>query len=73
MERGGHDIPTKDVEKRFAHRFADVLKILPYCDEAKSFDNDNGFVLVAEYRNGQLLPIGTCRPLWLEQLLEKLQ
>ena len=59
VERGGHDIPVKDVEARFSHRF----------DEAKFFDNDNGFVLVAEYRNGQILPVGTYRPAWLSQLL----
>lgn len=73
VERGGHDIPTKDVNASFSHRFEDVLKILPYCDEAKFFDNDNGFVLVAEYRNGQLLPIGTYRPTWLSQLLNQAQ
>ena len=71
VERGGHDIPAKDVKARFSHRFEDVLKILPYCDEAKFFDNDNGFVLVAEYRNGQILPVGTYRPMWLSQLMEQ--
>ena len=70
VERGGHDIPAKDVQNRFAHRFADVAKILPYCDEAKFFDNNNGFVLVAEYRNGQLLPVGSYCPDWLRQLLD---
>ena len=30
VERGGHDIPAKDVNARFSHRFEDVLKILPY-------------------------------------------
>lgn len=69
VKRGGHDIPAKDVKARFSHRFEDVLKILPYCDEAKFFDNDNGFVLVAEYRNGQILPVGTYRPTWLSQLM----
>lgn len=69
VERGGHNIPAKDVEARFSHRFEDVLKVLPYCDEAKFFDNNNGFVLVAEYRNGQILPIGTYRPEWLDKLL----
>ena len=70
VARGGHDIPEKDVQNRFAHRFADVAKILPYCDEAQFFDNNNGFVLVAEYRNGQLLPVGSCRPQWVQELLE---
>ena len=72
VERGGHDIPAKDVQDRFAHRFTDVAKVLPYCDEAKFFDNNNGFVLVAEYRNGQLLPVGNYRPQWLCQLIERL-
>lgn len=72
VERGGHDIPAKDVQNRFAHRFSDVTKILPYCDEAKFFDNNNGFALVAEYRNGQLLPVGDYRPDWLRQLLNVL-
>ncbi len=70
VERGGHDIPEKDVRSRYAHRFADAAKILPYCDEAKFFDNNNGFTLVAEWRNGQLLTIGGSEPLWLKELKE---
>lgn len=69
VRKGGHDIPQKDVESRFARRFADVAKVLPYCDEARFFDNDNGFVLVAEYRNGEILPIGSRRSEWLVQLM----
>ena len=56
VRKGGHDIPRRDVENRFKRRFEDIAKILPYCDEARFFDNDNGFVLVAEYRNGEVLP-----------------
>lgn len=70
VERGGHDIPAKDVQARFSHRFADVAKILPYCDEAKFFDNNNGFVQVAEYRNGQLLQVGPRCPAWLQELMQ---
>ncbi len=73
VERGGHDIPAKDVQARFAHRFADVAKILPYCDEAKFFDNENGFALVAEYRNGQLLQVGNKCPVWLHQMMQEIQ
>lgn len=69
---GGHNIPEKDVRGRFAHRFQDVGEILPYCDEAKFFDNDNGFALVAEYKNGQLLPVGTYAPKWVQELCQQL-
>ena len=68
--RGGRGTPEKVVEADFSHRFEDILKVLPYCDEAKFFDNDNGFVLVAVYRNGQILPVGEALPVWLTQLLQ---
>lgn len=70
VARGGHDIPADLVRARFAHRFADVAKILPYCDEADFFDNDNGFVPAAQYRGGQLTPVGGNRPAWLQELMQ---
>ena len=72
VKRGGHDIPTQDVERRFAGRWEAVAKVLPYCDEAEFYDNDNGFVLVAEYRNGELRTVGNIDPMWLKELREYL-
>lgn len=71
VEKGGHDIPVADVERRFSGRFEALARVLPYCDEAIFFDNDNGFREVAEYRNGELIPFGD-RPLWLQQLIDYL-
>ena len=68
VRRGGHDIPTSDVERRFAGRWEAVAKVLPYCDEAEFYDNDNGFQLVAEYRNGELRTVGNVFPAWLKEL-----
>ena len=73
VAKGGHDIPKADVERRFQSRFTDVLRVLPYCDEARFFDNDNGFVEVAEYRNGEILPIGSKRPAWLVELMQAME
>lgn len=73
VRRGGHDIPENDVERRFAGRWEAVAKILPYCDEAEFYDNDNGFVKVAEYRNGELRTVGKHRPQWLAELQEYLE
>ena len=72
MAKGGHDIPKKDVKRRFQSRFADVLRVLPYCDEARFFDNDNGFVEVAEYRNGELIPRVSNPPRWLRELRDNM-
>lgn len=68
MSKGGHDIPTKDVQRRFQNRFRDLIKILPYCDEAVFFDNDNGFAEVAEYKNGELISKGNVKPQWFISL-----
>ena len=68
VRRGGHNIREEDVQRRFAGRWEAVRKILPYCDEAEFYDNDNGFVKVAEYQNGELLQIGEHKPSWLSEL-----
>lgn len=72
VKRGGHDIPHDDVLRRFSGRWEAIAKVLPYCDEAEFYDNDNGFVKVAEYRNGELRSVGQLRPQWLTDLLDYL-
>lgn len=68
VEKGGHNIPDADVDRRFNKRFDDLIKILPYCDEVHLFDNENGFVEVGEYKNGELITLGDYRPLWMREL-----
>ncbi len=68
VRKGGHDIPKDDVRHRYENRFADLEKILPLCNEAEFFDNENGFVEVAEYKNGDLILKGDYRPLWITEL-----
>ncbi|MBQ6675524.1 MAG: zeta toxin family protein [Ruminococcus sp.] len=70
VRKGGHDIPDEDVKRRFEKRFEDLCRVLPYCNEVKLFDNENGFEEVAAYQNGRLTPIGSRRPKWLCGLLE---
>lgn len=68
VARGGHDIPAQDVYRRFARRFRDLAKLLPLCNEATFYDNDNGFRAVAFYRNGELLSATDAPPAWLLEL-----
>ena len=44
------------------------MKILPYCDEAEFYDNTNGFIKTAEYKNGEIRTIGDYSPDWQEEL-----
>lgn len=73
VRRGGHDIPADIVERRFRERWDNLAAVLPYCDEAVFLDNDNGFVEVAVYENGELLVKGDRRPKWLSELAEYLK
>jgi len=65
VDRGGHNIDSEDVSRRYSKRFEDLAKILPYCDETKLYDNENGFVEVGEYKNGELICKGDYKPEWL--------
>ena len=68
VAHGGHNIREEDVLRRFAGRWEAVAKILPYCDEARFFDNYNGFTEVAEYVNGELILKGNKHPAWVQEL-----
>ena len=68
IRKGGCAVSEATVRKEFEERWTAVKRILPYCDEAHFFDNDNGFVEVAEYRNGEVVSIGELRPDWLMEL-----
>lgn len=73
VRRGGHDIPEDDVRRRFAGRWESLSRVLPYCDDAHFFDNNNGFSEVAQYKNGELILMGTAHPRWVLELANYLQ
>ena len=52
VRKGGHDIPPDDVIRRLTHRFESLDRIVPLCDKVVFYDNDNGFVKVAEITDG---------------------
>ena len=68
VARGGHNIGEADVDRRFAGRWEALRAVLPFCDEAAFYDNNNGFVEVAAYRNGELILEGEHRPRWIVEL-----
>lgn len=72
VEKGGHNIANEDVQRRYNKRFDDLLAVLPYCNEVHFFDNENGFIEKAEYKNGQLIMRDGLLPEWLKGLKEYL-
>lgn len=73
VEKGGHDIPEGDVIRRYSKRFDDLVAVLPYCSEVRLYDNENGFIEKAEYKNGTLIIKSEHVPGWLNELQDRLK
>lgn len=73
VQKGGHDIPKADVFRRFSGRFEALGKILSYCDEASFFDNENGFIEIAEYKNAELIQKEIYPPKWFRELEDQIE
>lgn len=64
VQKGGHDISETLVIRRFDKRFADLNKIISDCDEIQFYDNNNGFQLIAEITNNNLVIKAHPLPEW---------
>lgn len=72
VKKGGHNIPTDDVTRRYSGRYEALNRVLPYCDEIIFYDNENGFIKVAEIKNNRFMYSNGYRPQWLENLKKEL-
>ncbi len=67
VRKGGHNIPFDDVHRRYISRFDSLYAVIPYCDEIIFYDNENGFIKVAEIKNSIFRYTNGIRPQWLEE------
>lgn len=72
VRKGGHSIPEADVIRRFENRIDSLSKVIPLCDKVVFYDNENGFVKVAEIMNNKFNYTNGLRPEWLSDIKEKL-
>ena len=69
--KGGHDIPEDYVRLRYRNRLEALKKTLPLCDEVVFYDNENGFVKVAEIKNNTFNYTNGYRPDWIKEVEQK--
>lgn len=62
VRKGGHDIPPDDVKRRFEKRFVYLSRVVPLCNKTVFYDNENGFVKVAEITDGVFTFSNSYRP-----------
>lgn len=65
VKKGGHNIPEADVKRRFEKRISSLGKVIPLCDEIIFYDNENGFVKVAEIKNNKFQYTNGYKPDWI--------
>ena len=70
VRHSGTDVPTDTVIQRFNTRWDTLLKVLPQCNSVELYDNDNGFIKVADYQKGHIHATEDKIPAWLDELLE---
>lgn len=71
VRKGGRNVSAKEVMRSYLRRFDALPLILPYCDSARFYDNENGFRYAAEYRNGEVIHADNRYPDWLKEMNEK--
>lgn len=71
VRKGGRSVSAEEVRRSYLHRFDALPLILPYCDSARFYDNENGFRYVAECRNGEIIHADNRYPDWLKEMNEK--
>ncbi len=72
VRKGGHNIPSDDVKRRFEKRISSLGKVIPFCDEIIFYDNENGFVKVAEIKNNKFQYSNGYKPDWLVKYKQNL-
>ena len=73
MRQGGHGIPEKDIEKRYADTFVNLKLVLPKCDLAAFYDNTIEFRRFAIYKDGNPVRISHNVPIWYKRFIEDIE
>ena len=73
VERGGHGISEKDIERRYVDTFSNLKFVLPECNLAAFYDNTIEFRRFAIYRNGKSVRVSHEIPLWYEKFIENIK
>lgn len=70
VKKGGHNIPEKDIERRYTDTFHNLKRILPDCDLAAFYDNTIVFRRFAIYQKGKQIRLSHNVPNWFERVVE---
>jgi len=67
VQKGGHGIPEKYIERRYFDSLNNLKKILDICDLVAFYDNTKSFYRFAIYKNGIPVRLSKNIPTWFEK------
>lgn len=67
VERGGHGIPEKDIERRYVETFANLKFVISKCDIVSFYDNTEVFRRFAIYKAGVPVRMSQKIPYWYKK------
>lgn len=70
VQKGGHGIPDKDVERRYVESMKSLKEVIAYCDLVIMYDNTDKFKRFAIYKNGEIQKIASDTPEWYNIIKE---
>lgn len=68
VEKGGHGIPEKDIERRYVESLNSLKEVLRMCDLVAIYDNSVAFHRFAIYKNGECVRKSNNCPSWYESM-----
>ena len=71
--RGKRTSSSQTVECCYRNRWRELRKLLPLCDEAAFFDNENGFLLIGRYLDDSLVPEEKKMPQWWQEMVDYIE
>lgn len=70
VKHGGHDIPENLVRRRYKEICRSLTKVLPLCDYAEFYDNENGPEKIAIYSNDEIQQLVDSYPEWMQEFVD---
>ena len=69
VEKGGHGIPERDIEKRYYESFQNLKEVLDECNLVAFYDNTEEFRRFAIYKNRENVVLSHKVPKWYSDLM----
>lgn len=70
VRHGGHDIPEDIVRRRYGEIGKSLAKVLPLCDYAEFYDNENGPEKIAVYSDNEIQQLVKQYPAWFQSFAD---